>query len=247
MLRFTWSSRRLSLSVMLCGDNPAAYSRITFSHLRARALPLVSPLLLRHCLERLSPRHCCVRVLPSSTPSIYVGAKAREALGPDAFTAVLAHEFGHSLCTTTAGLDVLSWGLRLFGLPVFTAVALEFLHGRLPWVPGRTGLAWLTVAALVWLLYRWLLLILHRPAEYAADRYAVEVTRSHAAYIEGLKRLATIQPYNVLPNLVDALGMNSHPCVLWRTRRIEKLRQAFENEVAEKVAKKSTRRRGKRK
>ena len=150
-----------------------------------------------------------VQVLPFATPEIYVGAEARELCGPDAFRAVLAHEFGHTLGTTKVGVEAISWGLRLFGLPVLLTVALAFLNGTLPWSPGETGLSWLSVAVPVWLLWHWLLLLLHRPVEYAADRYAVEVTRSHAALIEGFKRMAEVQPYNVFPNIVDALGMNS--------------------------------------
>jgi hypothetical protein len=69
----------------------------------------------------------CVQVLPLSTPRIYVGSKAREVLGSHAFRAVLAHEFGHTLSTRTTGLDVLSWGLHLFGLPVLVAGASDFL------------------------------------------------------------------------------------------------------------------------
>jgi Zn-dependent protease with chaperone function len=89
------------------------------------------------------------------------------------------------------------------------------------------------------LLWRWLSLLLHRQVEYAADRYAVEATRNHAAFIDGLKRLAAVQPRNVFPNFLDALGMNSHACVLWRIRRIERLRKAFDEEAGEKSVRRS--------
>jgi hypothetical protein len=184
-----------------------------------------------------------VQILPLTPPEIYVGAKARELIGSDSFRAVLAHEFGHSLGTTTVGVEALSWGLRLFGLPVLMTAALTLLNGRLLWVPGHTGLSWLSIAVLVWLLWHWLLLLLHRPVEYAADRYAVEVTRSHAALIEGFKRMAEVHAYNVFPNFVDALGMNSHPCLLWRIRRLEKLRNAFDQEAAKKATSRPGRRR----
>jgi len=178
-----------------------------------------------------------VQVLASPVPEIYVGSKVRQALGSNEFGAALAHEFGHAFCTRTVGLELLSWGWRIFGPPVLVSLGLELLHGKIPWLPGETAFSWMTVASLAWLVYRWVSLVLHRPTEYAADRYAVDVTRNHAGFIAGLKRLSAVGQFNVFPNVIDLLGMNSHPCTLWRIRKIEKARAIFDQQMAKKAAK----------
>ncbi len=83
----------------------------------------------------------------------------------------------------------------------------------------------LTLLTLIWKLNRWAANLLNRPIELGADLYAVEVTRTPEAFVEGMRRLAEIEPHDVFPNLFDTLGFWSHPCFV---KRIEHVAAALE-------------------
>ena len=85
----------------------------------------------------------------------------------------------------------------------------------------------LTSLTLIWKLNGWVANLLNRPIELGADLYAVEMTRTPEAFVEGMKRLAELEPFDVFPNLFDTLGFWSHPCIM---RRIEHVVAALEKE-----------------
>jgi len=165
------------------------------------------------------PRDTVMTVI-GHEPSIYVGVEARRILGPDEFRTAIAHELGHSWSQHHVGYELADWIRRLFLVPVLVSAGSALLAGAAPWVDRHMIFAFLTMMTLIWEMNVWASRLLGRPRELAADLYAVEMTRTPQAFAAGLTKLSESRPYNVLPNLLDALGFLSHPCVAKRLRCI---------------------------
>lgn len=162
-----------------------------------------------------------VMTLVGDEPKIYVGVQARRLLDPDELRAVIAHELGHSWSEHNVGYDLADWIRRLFLVPMLVAAGSALLAGGPAWLERHMVFAFLTMIVLIWQTNVWASYLLGRPRELAADRYAIEMTRTPQAFVGGLVKLAQVEPYyNVFPNLFDTLGLHAHPCVVRRVQRV---------------------------
>lgn len=161
-----------------------------------------------------------VMVLRCDEPEVYVSSDARSRLEADQLRAIIAHELGHSWSQHHVGREVGEWVRRMFLVPLLGWVASILLAAA----PVRTVpvlvSVFLTVLMLVWKFNAWMSNLLNRPRELAADLYAVEMTRTPEAFVEGMRRLVESEPYNVFPNLFDTLGFRSHPCIVKRLEHV---------------------------
>jgi Zn-dependent protease with chaperone function len=162
--------------------------------------------------------HDTIMTLISHEPAIYVGAEARRMLGADELRASIAHEMGHSWSHHYAGYELADWIRRLFLVPLLVAAGSALLTSASWWIDRNIVPAFLAVVTLAWELNVWASCLLGRPRELAADLYAAEVTRTPHALGTGLVKWAESRHYNVFPNLLDTLGLLSHPCVVRRLR-----------------------------
>jgi len=148
-------------------------------------------------------------------PEIYVGAELRRMLDPDELRAGIAHELGHAWSQHDVGYELGDWLRKLFCVPILVSAGSAILS-RIPWVERNMVFAFLTMMTLAWQLNLWASHLLGRPRELGADLYAVEMTKTPQAFVAGMRKLVESEPYNVFPNLLDALGFHSHPCLIRR-------------------------------
>jgi Zn-dependent protease with chaperone function len=167
-----------------------------------------------------------VMTLSGHQPDIYVGAEARRILDPDELRSAIAHELGHSWSQHYVGYELADWIRRLFFVPMLVSAGSALLARMAPWIDRHMIFAFLAMMTLAWEMNVWASHLLSRPRELAADLYAVEMTRTPQAFATGLVKLFESRPYNVPPNLLDALGLLSHPCVAKRLRCIAAAEEA---------------------
>ncbi len=167
-----------------------------------------------------------VMVLTADEPEIYVGDDARLRLDADQLRVIIAHELGHSWSLHHVGYTLEEWTRKMFLVPFLGWLASVALAAAPARMEPILVFVFLTVLALIWKINGWVVNLLNRPIELGADLYAVEMTRTPEAFVEGMRRLVEAEPYNVFPNLFDTLGFCSHPCVV---KRFEHLAAALEN------------------
>ncbi|MHC4519438.1 MAG: M48 family metallopeptidase [Planctomycetota bacterium] len=155
-------------------------------------------------------------VLASGRPEVYVSEEARSLLDADQLRAVIAHELGHSWSQHHVGYELGEWVRRMFFVPVTGWAASAFLAMVSARIEPVVVFVFLTLLVAVWKANSWASNLLGRPRELGADLYAVEMTRTPEAFVEGMKRLAKLDRYHVFPSLYDAVGFCSHPCIVKR-------------------------------
>ncbi len=160
-----------------------------------------------------------VMTLVSDKPEIYASVEARRLLDPDQFRVVVAHELGHSWSTHYVSYSVANWIRRMLLVPLLVSAAMAILAGATASDQFQIFL-FLTVMILIWQINSWAAMLLGRPRELGADLYGVEVTRTPAAFVEAMTKLAKVEPYNAFPNLFDTLALCSHPCTVKRLKRV---------------------------
>jgi Zn-dependent protease with chaperone function len=161
-----------------------------------------------------------VMVLARDEPEVYVGAGARRLLNPDELRAAIAHELGHSWSQRYVGHELVDWLRRLLFIPILVAAGSTLLANAPLWMERNLIFALLTMMTLAWQINHWVSCLLGRPRELAADLHAIEMTRTPQAYVAGMRKLVETEPYNVFPNLFDALGLCSHPCLVKRVNNL---------------------------
>ncbi len=167
-----------------------------------------------------------VMVLTADEPEIYVSDDARLRLDADQLRVIIAHELGHSWSLHHVGYTLEEWTRKMFLVPFLGWLASVALAAAPARMEPILVFVFLTAMTLIWTVNGWAANLLNRPIELGADLYAVEMTRTPEAFVEGMRRLAEAEPYNVFPNLFDTLGFCSHLCVV---KRLEHLAAALEN------------------
>jgi Zn-dependent protease with chaperone function len=176
-------------------------------------------------------RRYTVMVLATDEPDVYVSSAVRSRLEPDQLRALIAHELGHSWSQHHVGCEVGEWVRRMFLVPFLGWLVSILLAVAPVQMKPILVFAFLTALALIWKINGWVADLLNRPIELGADLYAVEMTRTPEAFVEGMRRLAEFEPYNVFPNLFDVLGFCSHPCIVKRLERIAAALEAAGEEL----------------
>ncbi|MFC1611928.1 M48 family metallopeptidase [Myxococcota bacterium] len=163
--------------------------------------------------------------LAGSKPDIFVGKKLHDALSETELRAVIAHEFGHSAATDTAGFQLAVMFWRMFALPMVASLTILVPVAWTPWLNLDSPWRFISLSALGFLLTRWGLSALQRPVEMGADRFALNIMRGAQHLVDAFEKMARISRYNVFPNVLDTLGLSSHPCI---AKRMEALKDASE-------------------
>lgn len=184
-------------------------------------------------------RPCTIMVLATDEPDIYVGSEVRSQLEADQLRSLIAHELGHSWSQHHVGCELAGWVRRMFFVPFLGWLASMVLAAAPAKAEPILVCMFLTSLTLIWKANGWAANLLNRPIELGADLYALEMTRTPEAFVEGMKRLAELDRHHVFPNLFDTLGFCSHPCIV---KRLEYVAAALEKASGEPGAGK--RRRG---
>ncbi len=166
-----------------------------------------------------------VMALVTDEPDVYVSSDIRSLLEPDQLRTSIAHELGHSWSQHHVGCEFGGWVRKMFFVPVLGWLASILLAVLRVKAEPILPFMFLTSLTLIWKANRWAANLLNKPIELGADLYAVEMTRTPEAFVEGMRRLAEHVRYNVFPNGFDTLGFCSHPCIV---KRIEYVAAALE-------------------